>query len=104
MKRWKIAFFAALLVALASNGYWFTRVVDGAISYSYLNDSYVAETNRFDALADLVVAGATEYSQADILHLLRQVSPDAFIVEEQNKIFFEGIEFAFVNDNLAEVN
>ena len=103
MHRWKIAFFIVLLVALASNAYWFIRVVDSAISYSYLNDSYVAETGRFEAISKLVVAGSTEFSQADILHLLRQSNPEAFIVEDENTVVFEGIEFVFVNDRLTEV-
>lgn len=103
MNKWKIAFFVAILVAVASNGYWFMRVVDSAISYSYLNDSYEDEASRFDALGKLVVLGSTEYSQADILHLLRQTDVEAFIVEEIDKIAFEGIEFVFVDDRLVEV-
>ena len=103
MHRWKIAFFVVLLVALASNAYWFIRVVDGSISYSYLNDSYVAESGRFEALSKLVVAGSAEYSQADFLHLLRQSNRGAFIVEDEDRVVFEGIEFVFLNDSLTEV-
>ena len=103
MNRWKIGFFVVLLIALASNAYWFVRVVDSAISYSYLNDSYVAESGRFEALGKLVVAGSTEYTKADILHLLRQSNPGAFIVDDESRVVFEGIEFVFLNDSLAEV-
>ena len=103
MNRWKTAFFVVLLAALASNAYWLIRAVDSGISYSYLNDSYVVESSRFEALGKLVIAGPAEFSQADILHLLRQSNPDAFIVEDENRVVFEGIEFVFLNDRLTEV-
>ena len=103
MNRWKIAFFVAIVAGIASNVYWFMQFVDSAISYSYLGDSYDAQARRYKALGELVVAGSTQYSQADILHLLRQAYPDGFIVEEENKIFFKGIEFALVDNKLAEI-
>lgn len=103
MNRWKTAFFVVLVMAVASNLYWFAQVVDGAVSYSYLNDSFREEANRFSALGELVVAGSPEYTQADVLHLLRQAEPDAFIVEEENRIHFEGIDFVFEDDRLAAV-
>lgn len=103
MNKWKVAFFIAIVAGIASNAYWFMQFVDSAISYSYLSDSFNAEARRYKALGELVVAGSTEYTQADILHLLRQAHPDGFIVEEENKILFQGIEFAFVDNKLAEV-
>ncbi len=103
MNKWKIAFFVATLVAITSNMYWFMQVVDGANSYSYLNDSYEEETRRFKALGKLMVKGSADYSQADLLHLLRRAHTDAFIVEEQDKVFFEGIEFMFVGNELVEI-
>ncbi len=103
MNRWKTAFLVALIVAVASNVYWFVQLVDEAVSYSYLNDSFRDETNRFTALGELVVAGSSEYTQADILHLLRQADPDAFIVEERNRIHFKGIDFVFEEGSLVAV-
>lgn len=103
MNKWKVAFFVVLILGLASNGYWFYVLVDGGISYSYLHDSYEDETRRFSVLGDLVVAGADDYSQADILHLLRQVNKNAFIVEEGNILHFEGVSFVFEGDKLAKV-
>jgi len=103
MNRWKVAFFVAVLIALLSNGYWLVRSIDGAISYSYLIDSYNQERSRFNALGALVVAGSDDYDKADILHLLRQAQADAFIVEEPDKIAYESIEFVFSDGQLVEV-
>ena len=103
MNRWKIAFVIVLLAALGSNAYWIAVFVDEATSYSYMMDSLREEADKFTALGDLVLAGTSEYSQADILHLLRQANPNAFIVEEENRIHFEGIEFSFENDRLVAV-
>ncbi len=103
MNKWKVAFFGVLILALASNGYLFYHLVDSGISYSYLHDSYTAETRRFGALGDLVVAGADDYTKADVLHLLRQANKDAFIVEEEDFIHFEGVRFVFERDKLTKV-
>lgn len=103
MNKWKAAFFVVLILGLATNGFLLYGFVGSAVSYSYLQDSYGHETTRFDALADLVIAGADEYSQADILHLLRQANPDAFIVEEGNVIHYEGVKFVFDGDRLTAV-
>ena len=103
MKKWKVAFFVALILGLASNGYLFYHLVDGGISYSYLRDEYDAQLERFRALGELVIAGADEYSKSDILHLLRQAKTDAFIVEEEDEIHFEGIRFLFDGDKLTRI-
>lgn len=103
MNRWKVAFFVVVVLAIASNGFLIYLLIESAVSYGYLHDSYTAESKRFDTLGELVVAGSDDYTQADILHLLRQAQADAFIVEENDKIFFKGVEFAFVDDRLVEV-
>lgn len=103
MKKWKIAFFVVLILGLASNAYLSYHLVDSVISYSYLHDDYDAELRRYKALGDLVVAGSADYTKADILHLLRQANTDAFIVEEDNLIHFEGITFVFEGGNLTNV-
>ena len=103
MKKWKVAFFVVLLLGLASNGFLLYGLIDSAVSYSYLHDSYEAEARRFNALGDLVVAGANDYTQADVLHLLRQANNDAFIVEEDNVLHYEGVRFIFEGDKLTQV-
>jgi hypothetical protein len=103
MNKWKVAFFVVLILGLASNGYLFYHLVDSGISYSYLHDDYDAQSRQINALGELVVAGADEYTKADILHLLRQAKKDAFIVEEDDAIYFEGIRFSFEGETLTKV-
>ena len=103
MNRWKAAFFVALAIAVVSNVLWLMQAIDSGISYSYLADSYDHEKRRFESLGSLVVAGSADYSQADVLHLLRQADSDAFIVEEGQSITLDGIVLVFNDDRLAEV-
>ena len=103
MNKWKVAFFTMLILGLASNGYLFYHLVDSGISYGYLHDEHDRQLMKFDALGELVVAGADEYSKSDVLHLLRQARKDAFIVEEEDEIHFEGIRFLFDGEKLMEI-
>ena len=104
MNKWKVAFFVVLFLGIASNAYLFYHLVDGGISYSYLQDSYTRESRRFNALGELVIAGSEDYTKADVLYLLRQANEDAFIVEEDNVIHFEEIKFGFESDRLTSVD
>lgn len=103
MNKWKVAFFVVLFLGLTSNAFLFYALVDSGISYSYLLDSHTSESRRFDALGKLVVAGSDDYTQADVLHLLRQSKEDAFIVEEGNMIHFEGVKFVFESGRLTNI-
>lgn len=103
MNKWKVAFFVVLVFSLASSGYLFYQLVDGGISYSYLHDDYDTQSRQLDALAELVVAGADEYTKSDILLLMRQQKKDAFIVEEDDAIHFEGIRFVFDGEKLIKI-
>ncbi|HEY8271443.1 MAG TPA: hypothetical protein VIG33_11190 [Pseudobdellovibrionaceae bacterium] len=51
----------------------------------------------------LVVKGGQQYTKKDILHILRQVNKDAFIVEEENLIDVDSVKFFFANGKLSEV-
>ena len=50
-----------------------------------------------------MVAGADKHTKADIVYLLRQAKKDAFIVEEDDAIYFEGIRFTFEGEKLTKV-
>ncbi len=103
MKGWKIASLISFLLLIVSNLLWAYLVFDQAISYTYLKTSYDDQTEIIRWLGGIVVKGAESYSKKDIVHLLRQSKPDAFIVEEDDLIVFEGIHFLFSDGKLVEV-
>jgi len=103
MNKWKVSFFVALLLLVLSNIFWIFSSIDAGITYTYQQVSHddLREAHKF--LGELVVKKGKEYSQKDILHLVRQADKDAFIVEENNKIMVNGITFVFERNKLSAV-
>ncbi|WP_406608711.1 Imm58 family immunity protein [Agarivorans sp. JK6] len=104
MNKWKLAFLVVVPLLVISNICFIYMTVDTAISYTYLQDSFKHHEQSESTLGKLVVAGSKDYSKKDILHLLRQAKPDAFVVDDVNSISFEGNTFIFENDRLVEIN
>ena len=104
MNKWKVAFFVMLTTLILSNGFWVCSAIDSGISYTYQQASLddIGEANKF--LGELIVKGGKEYNQKDILHLIRQSYPNAFIVEEDNLIKINYVTFEFKNNKLVGVN
>ena len=100
---YKKAFFIALALLLISNVYWVYVFIDSAISYSYLKDSYNWESRTNSILGEIITNEGSEYSQQDVLHLLRQAYPEGFIVEEGNTIYMDGVKFEFSDNRLSNV-
>ena len=103
MNKWKIAFLATVPVLLISNAIFIFTAIDTAVSYTYLQGSFKHHSQSESALGKLIVEGSRNYSQKDILHLLRQAEPEEFIVEEDNKIFYSGNTFVFEGDRLVKI-
>ena len=103
MKSWKTAFFLCVLLLIASNIFWLYVVLDQSISYTYLGVSYDEQKQANEELGRLIVGGARSYSKKDLVHLLRLSKPDAFIVEEEDLVVYEGIYFRFSEDKLISV-
>ena len=103
MNKWKLAFLISVPILLASNIFLIFTVIDTAISYSYLQDSFKHHSQSESALGKLIIKGSKDYSKKDILHLLRQAEPNTFIVEEDNKIFYAGNTFIFESDRLVKI-
>ena len=103
MNWWKVGFFSTIFVCVLTNIYWVYSLIDIGISYGYLQDSYDERSRNVSDLGKLIVDNSTQYSKQDILHLLRQSKPDAFIIDEGDTIVFEGIHFNFSEGKLAEV-
>ena len=86
MNKWKVSFFVALVLLVGSNLFWLYSAIDAGVTYTYQQVSLDDLSDAHSFLGELVVKGSKEYSQKDILHLVRQSYPNAFIVEEGNKI------------------
>ncbi|NOU49050.1 hypothetical protein HG263_00605 [Pseudoalteromonas sp. JBTF-M23] len=101
--KWKISFFVSILLLISSNLYWLIALIDQGVTNTYLSYEYDDANKSIKSLGELIVKGAAEYNQKDILHLLRQANPDSFIVEEENVIITEFARFTFDNGKLVNV-
>ena len=103
MNKWKVSFFVCLLTLVISNLFWLYLTIDSGITYTHQQVSFDEKQESVKTLGALIVKGAKQYSQKDVLHLLRQIKPSAFIVEEVNTISVDGLSFVFENGTLVEV-
>lgn len=103
MKKWKVLFFTTLFVLFTSNLFWLYVVIEQGVSYTYLNQSYQDTNHTIDHLSKLIVKGSAQYSQSDILHLLRQTEPNMLISESDNTITTEFATFTFNNNQLIAI-
>lgn len=92
-----------LLALLATNAFWFYTAIDAGVTYTYQQVSLDEKSKSVKMLGEVIVKGGTKYTKKDILHILRQVNKEAFIVEEENLINVEGTSFIFINNKLSEV-
>jgi hypothetical protein len=103
MKKWKISFFVTLLALLATNIIWLYKAIDAGVTYTYQQVSLDDKSKAVEMLGKLIVKGGKEYSKKDILHILRQANKEAFIVEKENLINVDGVQFIFNDGKLSEV-
>jgi len=103
MNKWKVSFFATLTLLVGSNLFWLYTAIDAGVTYTYQQVSLDDLSDAHSFLGELVVKGGKEYSQKDILHLVRQSYPNAFIVEEDNKIMVNKVTFTFEGGKLSKV-
>lgn len=103
MNNWKVSFFVTLTLLVGSNLFWLYSAIDAGIKYKYQQVSLDDLSDAHSFLGDLVVKGGKEYSQKDILHLVRQSYPNAFIVEDGNKIIVNNVTFTFEGGKLSKV-
>jgi hypothetical protein len=103
MNKWKVSFFVAVAVLIATNIFWLYSAIDAGVTYTYQQVSLDEKSKAVGMLCALVVKGGQQYTKKDILHIFRQVNKDAFIVEEENLIDVDSVKFFFANGKLSEV-
>lgn len=104
MNKWKLAFIIAIVLLIGTNLFWLYNTVDNAITIDYHRVEMGYQKKTIDALGSLIVQGSKQYKQKDILHLIRQADPEAFIVEEDSSIHYEGANFQFEDGQLVSVS
>ena len=103
MNKWKVSFFFVLFLLLSSNVFWLYGAIDAGVTYTYQQVSLDEKVNAVNVLGDMIVKHGQKYSKKDILHILRQYKQDAFIVDDDGYIDFEGIKFHFESDRLIKI-
>jgi len=103
MNKLKASFFAVLIALFVTNIFWIIVVVNQGISYSYLKVSYDDEIKDRDVFKKFLLEDSHQYTEKDILSILREENPKALIVKEGNKIYIENIIFEFKNEKLISV-
>ena len=54
-------------------------------------------------LGNLIVTGIESTSKKDVVFILRQANPDAFIVDDEEHVIYQNISFYFKNDRLVSI-
>lgn len=103
MKRWKLAFISCVIVLFVTNGLWAYAWLDQGVTIMYRDAVNSEQAQAIQDLGGLIVNGASSYSKKDLLHLLRQAKPEAFIVDNGDTVSYEGIRFRFSDDRLVEI-
>ena len=103
MNKWKVAFFFSFFLFLTSSILLVFLALDNGTSYTYLQISLDDQVNSNKVLGNLIVQGGQEYTQKDLLHLLRLEYPKEFIVEDGNIIKMNSNSFEFHKDKLVKV-
>jgi predicted metal-dependent TIM-barrel fold hydrolase len=99
---WKRAFYAALVLLAASNLGWMYVVVDHGVTDTY-QEVVDQETRAGLGVMKRLVPRAAPLTRADVLTLLRQTNPDAFIVNTDTSVILGGLHFEFEQERLVRV-
>jgi len=103
MNKWKLSFFIVLPLLIITNIFWLYLVIDVGITRTYQQVSLEEKSKALAILSSLVIKSGQQYKKKDILHMLRRLNKDAFIVEEENLIEVDGVKFIFENGTLSEI-
>ncbi|WP_408004179.1 Imm58 family immunity protein [Pseudoalteromonas galatheae] len=88
---------------IGSNTYWFFVFADQALTEKYQSMNLHHQDQLIADMGNLIVKGIEGKSKKDVLFLLRQAKPEAFLVDEGDVVTFENIAFKFEQDKLVAV-
>ena len=93
MNKWRIAFFTTLVLSVVGIGFLPFRLIDQAVTLSYVTDDYGRTAKDLQVLAETFPRET--YRKKDIVAVLRKVDPKAFIVETKCAVRLNGLRFEF---------
>lgn len=103
VKSWKAGFWCCFIGLLVSNVYWCLVVIDQAATNKYTEMDLHSQRQAVSELGNLIVTGIESTSKKDVVFLLRQANPDAFIVDDEEHVIYQNISFYFNNDRLVSI-
>lgn len=92
-RQWRIAFFSLLAGALLGIGVLLYGIVDQGITITYMSEGYAQTKQDLSVLAAAFPRDG--YNKKDIVTILREQNPDAFIVETECTVELNGLRFEF---------
>ena len=103
VKSWKAGFWCCFIGLLVSNVYWCLVVIDQAATNKYTEMDLHSQRQAVSELGNLIVTGIESTSKKDVVFLLRQANPDAFIMDDNQQVIYQNISFYFKNDRLVSI-
>ena len=104
IKSWKFGFTLSILLLIISNLYWFFIVIDNAVTEKYQSMEMDHQRKLIIEMGYLIVNGSPSKNKKDVIYMLRQIKPTAFIVDNGHTVIYENIAFHFKNGQLVEVS
>src|SRR5437868_10645226 len=95
VNRWKAAFFGLLIVAGLGGAAAAYGLVDQGVTLTYMQQGYTETVDDLEVLRRLLPAAAPRLQRAEVLALLRQQHPHAFIVATDTSVHVGQLTFLF---------
>lgn len=96
-------FVLTVLLLFLSNAYWLYKSIDFGITYSYQQVTLEDKLKEINILGNLLIEGAKNYTKKDMLVTLRKQNPGLLIVEKEDRISINGVNFIYNGDTLVSV-
>ncbi|WP_136799240.1 Imm58 family immunity protein [Desulfosediminicola ganghwensis] len=93
----------SIVVLVLTNVFWFYKIIDIGITHTYFKVSYEEKVRGLEILTNLVLKGAQKYSKKDLLVTIREQNPNAFIVEDDERISIDGVSFIYENEKMIQI-